>query len=272
MDVGKLVSQFGTPAALGQIAGALGISESTAAKAVGAAMPGVFAGLIGVASKPQGAGNLAAAAKWLDTGPDGVLGRLGQDPGALAGLGQNLLTSVLGVGTTGALADKLQSYAGLPAGTADKLLGLAGAGALGAIGQEARDRGLDAAGIAGMLEEQKEALAGAVPADFTAALKDAGLFAPIADAPRAAPPAAEAAPAEAAPRPAPAPQPEPTPRPAPATPRPAPPPAPEPRRPGWTRWLILAIVLVLLVWLLPRMFGGEPEPAPEAAPEAAPAN
>ena len=76
--------------------------------------------------REQGAANLAASAKWLDTGADAMLGRLGQDPGAVSGLGQNLLSSVLGGGTVGTLAEKLQSYAGLPAGTADKLLGLAG--------------------------------------------------------------------------------------------------------------------------------------------------
>ena len=186
MDVAKLISQFATPTVLGQVAGALGISDSAAGKALAAAVPGVLAALLGVASKPQGAANLAASAKWLDTGAEGMLGRLGQDPGAVSGLGQNLLSSVLGGGTVGTLAEKLQSYAGLPAGTADKLLGLAGAGTLGAIGQEARDRGLDAAGIARMLEEQQPAIAGAVPADFAAALKGTGLAGLIASAARPA--------------------------------------------------------------------------------------
>ena len=266
MDVAKLVSQFATPTVLGQVAGALGISDSAAGKALGAAVPGVLAALLGVASKPQGAANLAASAKWLDTGADAMLGRLGQDPGAVAGLGQNLLSSVLGVGTAGTLAEKLESYAGLPAGAADKLLGLAGAGAVGAIGQEARDRGLDAAGIARMLEEQQPAIAAAVPADFAAALKGTGLAGLIASVAR--PAAAQPAPAPA-PKPAAAP-----PRPAPpaaAAPRPAPAAPPAPKRSGWTRWILILIALLILWWLLSRMFGGEPEPvveAPAPAPEA----
>ena len=266
MDVAKLVSQFATPTVLGQVAGALGISDSAAGKALAAAVPGVLAALLGVASKPQGAANLAASAKWLDTGADGMLGRLGQDPGAVAGLGQNLLSSVLGVGTAGTLAEKLESYAGLPAGAADKLLGLAGAGAVGAIGQEARDRGLDAAGIARMLEEQQPAIAAAVPADFAAALKGTGLAGLIASVAR--PAAAQPAPAPA-PKPAAAP-----PRPAPpaaAAPRPAPAAPPAPKRSGWTRWILILIALLILWWLLSRMFGGEPEPvveAPAPAPEA----
>ena len=269
MDVAKLISQFATPTVLGQVAGALGISDSAAGKALAAAVPGVLAALLGVASKPQGAANLAASAKWLDTGAEGMLGRLGQDPGAVSGLGQNLLSSVLGGGTVGTLAEKLQSYAGLPAGTADKLLGLAGAGTLGAIGQEARDRGLDAAGIARMLEEQQPAIAGAVPADFAAALKGTGLAGLIASAAR--PAAAKPAPAPAPePKPAAAP-PRPAPQPAAAAPRPAPAAPPEPKRSGWTRWILILIALLVLWWLLSRMFGGEPEPvveAPAPAPEA----
>ena len=267
MDVAKLVSQFATPTVLGQVAGALGISDSAAGKALGAAVPGVLAALLGVASKPQGAANLAASAKWLDTGADAMLGRLGQDPGAVAGLGQNLLSSVLGVGTAGTLAEKLESYAGLPAGAADKLLGLAGAGAVGAIGQEARDRGLDAAGIARMLEEQQPAIAAAVPADFAAALKGTGLAGLIASVAR--PAAAQPAPAPA-PKPAAAP-PRPAPQPAAAAPRPAPAAPPAPKRSGWTRWILILIALLILWWLLSRMFGGEPEPvveAPAPAPEA----
>jgi hypothetical protein len=186
MDVAKLLSQFATPNVSSQIAGALGISDTAAGKALAAAVPGVLAALLGVASRPQGAANLAATAKWLDGGADGIAGRLAQDPGAVAGLGQNLLTSVLGVGTAGALADRLQSYADLPPGAADRLLGVAGAGAIGAIGQEARDRGLDGAGVARMLEEQKAAIGGAVPGDFAAALKDTGLAGLFAGATRPA--------------------------------------------------------------------------------------
>jgi outer membrane biosynthesis protein TonB len=265
MNVGSLLSQFATPAVLGQIARMLGISDSAAGKALAAAVPSVLAGLLGVASRPQGAEALAATAARQDAGLDGILGRFGQDPGAVAELGSSLLSSVLGGGATGAVADKLQSYAGLPAGAAGKLLGLVGAGTLGAIGQEARDSKLDAAGIARMLEGQKAAIAGAVPDDFAAALKDTGLFAALADAPRAAPQpvAPQPAAAPAPPRPAPAPQPAAPP------PRPAPAPPPEPKRSGWTRWLLLLVALALLVWLLPRLFRGEPEPVVEEAPPPA---
>jgi hypothetical protein len=113
-----------------------------------------------------------------------------------------------------------------------------------------------------------------VPGDFAPALRETGLLASVAEAPRVAPQPAEPSP-RPAPQPAEAARPAPAARPAQAAqPAAAPRPAPTPARPGWTRWLIIAIVLVLLIWLVPRLFRGEPEPAvePEAAPEAAPAN
>jgi outer membrane biosynthesis protein TonB len=256
MDISKLLSQFATPAVLGKIAQLLGISESTAGKALAAAGPGVLAALLGVASKPQGAESLAAnAARLGGGGLDGVLRQFGQDPGAAAELGSGLLSSVLGAGTLGALAGKLKSYAGLPEGAAGKLLGLVGGGTLGAIGQEAREKGLDAAGVARMLDEQRAAIAGAVPGDFAAALKETGLLPAVEAAPRPAP-----QPAAAAPRPAPQPAAAPPPRPA---------PAPAPKRAGWTRWLWVLVALVLLAWLLPRLFRSEPEPVVEEAPPPA---
>ena len=190
MDIVKLVSQFATPAVLEQIASLLGVSQGAAQKGLGAAIPGVLAGLLGASKRPGITDALGSAL----AGAGGLGDLLGSDPAAAATKGSGLLSSLLGGETAGALTGALGTYAGLPKAGAGSLLGLAGSMALGALGKEASSKGLDAGGILGLLDRSKDEITGALPTDFAQALGAAGLL-----------PAAAAKPAAAAPRPAPAP-------------------------------------------------------------------
>ena len=172
MDIVKLVSQFATPAVLEQIASLLGVSQGAAQKGLGAAIPGVLAGLLGAAKRPGITDALGSAL----SGAGGLGDLLGSDPAAAASKGSDLLSSLLGGEATGALTGALGSYAGMPKAGAGSLLGLAGSMALGALGKEASSKGLDAGGVLGLLDESKDEITGALPTDFAQALGAAGLL------------------------------------------------------------------------------------------------
>jgi hypothetical protein len=118
--------------------------------------------------------------------------------------------------------------------------------ALGALGKQASEKGLDAQGVFGLLSEHKDEVVGALPADFSKALSGTGLLSGVL-------PAAAAA----------------APKPAPSQPARTPPPPP-PARSGWTKWLIWLIAAAVIVWLLMRFLSPEPEPVAEE-PAPAPA-
>jgi hypothetical protein len=243
MDIIKLVSQFAAPTVLEQVGKVLGLSPGVMQKGLAAAIPGVLASLLGASARPGASDALGTA-----LGQGGGLGDLlGSDPGAAATKGTDLLSSLLGGDGAGKLADTLGSYVGLPKAGAGSLLGVAGSMALGALGKQASEKGLDAQGVFGLLSEHKDEVVGALPADFSRALSGTGLLSGVL------PVAAAAAP-----------------KPAPSQPARTPPPPPPPARSGWTKWLIWLIAAAVIVWLLMRFLSPEPEPEP-VAEEPAPA-
>jgi hypothetical protein len=59
----SLIMQFLTPDMIGRIASALGLDRNNTQTAIGAAVPGLLAGLSGVAAQPGGAQKLVDAVK-----------------------------------------------------------------------------------------------------------------------------------------------------------------------------------------------------------------
>ena len=55
----SLIMQFLTPDMIGRIASALGLDRTNTQTAIGAAVPGLLAGLCGVATQPGGAQSLS---------------------------------------------------------------------------------------------------------------------------------------------------------------------------------------------------------------------
>lgn len=284
MDIVKLVSQFVTPGALSQIATLLGISQADVQKGLGAAVPGVLASLLGAAQRP-GAADALGAALTRASGEGGLATMLGRDPAAAAAAGSGVLGSLLG-GGEGKLAEALGSYTGLSRSAGGALLGLAGSMALGALGGEAKAKGLDAKGVLGLLESNKDQIKAALPSGFASALAGSGLLGGL-DQPAAAP----AAPPRAATTPPKVEPPRTPPRAATTPPNvepPRTPPTPARRRGmSWLWWLIAALIVIWLLW---RFLAPAPEPVteetapppaettteapapePEAAPEAEPA-
>jgi hypothetical protein len=166
------------PTIVARVASALGLGESSTQKAINAAVPGLLAALISLVSKPAGVNKLndvvAKQEPGLLSSLANVIGGSGQK--AFIDKGSNTLNSLLGGSVASALTNALGHYAGIGEGGSKSLLGLLGPAVLGILGQEQRDRGLDASGLARLLTSQKDNVAAALPSGFSKYLGDAGIL------------------------------------------------------------------------------------------------
>jgi hypothetical protein len=188
-----LIAQFLTPDMIGRIASALGIDRSLAQKAIDAAIPALLARLAGHASKPEGARQLSnvlaqqgpdALAKLRDAinGPQRGLGESGWDPSS----------ALLGGGTMNRLSAVIGNFAGIGEGTSKSLLSVLGPVVMGVLGQQQRNTGLDASGLAALLTSQREEIAAAIPSGLTNQLSGAGLLDAVNEGARSSAAAASA--------------------------------------------------------------------------------
>ena len=93
----SLVMQFLTPDMTGRIATALGLDRNLVQTAINAAVPGLLAGLGGVAAQPSGAQRLADAAKQQTNSLGNVASALSEGgQTSLIDRGSQLLSSLLG--------------------------------------------------------------------------------------------------------------------------------------------------------------------------------
>jgi hypothetical protein len=172
----SLIMQFLTPNMIGRVASALGLDRNDAEAAISAAVPGLLAGLSGVAAQPDGAQKIAEAAR-QQTGSLGnfanMIGAGGQS--SLIDKGSQLLSSLLGGRDQAALAGAVGKFAGLGQGASSSLLGMLAPVVIGTIAQQQGTR-LDAGGIANLLASQKDNIAAALPAGFGNLLGGTGLL------------------------------------------------------------------------------------------------
>jgi hypothetical protein len=170
----SLVMQFLTPDMIGRVAAALGLDRSPVQSAIGVAVPGLLAGLSGVATEPGGPQKLVDAAK-RETG---TLGRLEEmlcaTECSVIGPSQ-LLPSLLGVREQNVLVDAVGRFAGLGRDKSSLLLGLLVHVVVGIIAQQQGNRGLGPSRIANLLASQKDNIA-AAPAELSNLLSVTGLL------------------------------------------------------------------------------------------------
>jgi hypothetical protein len=172
----SLVTEFLTPDMIGRIASALGIDRSKTLAGIGAAVPGLLAGLSGVATQPGGAQKLVDAVRQQS----GTLGNLtsamgGGGQSSLIEKGSQMLGSLLG-GNQTALADAVGKFAGLGQGASGSLLGMLGPIVMGTIAQQQGSSPLNAGSITNLLASQKANIAAALPAGFGKLLGGTGLL------------------------------------------------------------------------------------------------
>jgi hypothetical protein len=179
--------QFLTPEIIGRVATALGLDRTLVQSAINAAVPGLLAGLGGVATQPGGAQKLAEAAK-QETGTLGKFADMlgGGSQSTFIERGSQLLTSLLGAGDQNALVSAIGQFAGLGQGKSGSLLGMLAPIVMGTIAQQQSPRGLDASSIASLFASQKDNIAAALPADFGKLLSGTDLLSSLGGAARSA--------------------------------------------------------------------------------------
>ena len=183
----SLIMQFLTPDMIGRIASVLGLDRTNTQTAIGAAIPGLLAGLSGVAAQPGGAQKLVDTVR-QQTGALGsfanMIGASGQS--SLIEKGSQILSSLLGGRDQTALAGAVSKYAGLGQNASGSLLGMLAPIVMGTIGQQQGTRSLDAGAIASLLSSQKDNIAAALPAGFANLLGGTGLLDSLGGAARTA--------------------------------------------------------------------------------------
>lgn len=144
----QLQQQLG-PMAYEQIGKQLGLDAGQSRSAVESALPVLIGALAKNAQQPQGAASLAKA---LDRDHDGSI--LTQLDGFLKAPGQGDGSAILGH-VLGAQRGKVEQYvsksSGINTANAGSLLEMLAPIVMGSLGQQKRQQGLDASGLAGML-------------------------------------------------------------------------------------------------------------------------
>ncbi len=169
-------AKYLTPELQSRLASVLGIDQSTIEKAVSAGIPAVLASFLSLINKPSGATRLADAVAQQQPGiPAGLAsGGLSEQKDMLSN-GFSALSSLLGGGTVSTLTHAINRYAGTGEAASKGLLGLLGPLALGALGQQQRAGGLDASGIAQLLQSQAGSITRALPSGMARQLSEAGI-------------------------------------------------------------------------------------------------
>jgi hypothetical protein len=174
----SVVMQFLTPDMIAKIASALGLDRSVAQKAIGGAVPALLSSLADVASTPSGVRQLGNTLAQQQPGAleslKSLIGGSGQN--TLAETGSSMLSGLFGGGTLDTMAQTIGKFAGVGEGSSKSLLGMLGPVVLAAVGQQQRNAGLDASGVASLLSSQKDQIAAAIPSGLADQLSAAGLI------------------------------------------------------------------------------------------------
>jgi len=178
MNLVSTIMQLLGPTIISRIASSFGVNQGLVGSAIAAAVPALLAGLTKTASQSAGATQLSNAVAKQDPSILSNLGNLlgGPNQQALADQGTNVLSSLLGGSSTNALANAIGKFSGLSGTQGSSLLGMLAPVVLGQLGQVQKSSGLDAGGLANLLNSQKDNIAAALPAGFSNLLGGTGLL------------------------------------------------------------------------------------------------
>jgi hypothetical protein len=184
MNLVALIEQWlGSNEVATRLGSLIGLSPESTRTAIRAAVPAILAALVGLVQRPGGRDQVAAAVRNQDPGVlDNLNAMLGGGrQNSLIESGSGLLASLFGENKVGALSGAIGRFAGLNQGSATSLLAALAPVVLGALGREQRAQGLDAQGVADLLNDQKGNIAQALPTGLASELGSTGLLDGIAD-------------------------------------------------------------------------------------------
>ena len=171
----SFVMQFLTPEVIEKIASFLGLDRAATQKAAGGAVPALLAGLSDLVATPAGASQLS---KVLSQQQSGGLTDLLRNAGpqGLVETGSSMLSGLFGGRTLDTMAQAVGKFAGTGDSGGKLLLSMLGPVVLGTLGQQQRNAGLDANGLAALLRSQKDQITSAIPSGLADQLGAAGLI------------------------------------------------------------------------------------------------
>jgi hypothetical protein len=171
----SVVMQFLTPEIIEKIGSFLGLDRAATQKAAGGAVPALLASLSDLVATPAGTSQLSRLLSQQQGGLPADLMR-NVAPQGLAETGANMLSGLFGGTTMDAMAQAVGKFAGTGDSGGKSLLGILGPIVLGALGQQQRNAGLDANGLASLLRSQKDQITAAIPSGPADQLGAAGLI------------------------------------------------------------------------------------------------
>src|SRR5262245_23254569 len=168
MDLVKTILDQLSGDNLDRLSSQLGTSPKAANAAVSAAVPTILSSLAGLAANHDGAKKLSSALGGLDLGKlASFASLLGGDRNTVAQQGQNLLGSLFGDSLVSNIASSIGRYAGLDAGTTKTLLSFIMPFILGKVAGTWQNKGGSPSALQGLLADQKESIADALPGGFS---------------------------------------------------------------------------------------------------------
>ena len=168
-----------TPEVIQRASSLVGESPASTQRAMEAATPTIFAGLVQEGSSVTGASHLLELLE--ETGLSGAMAGIAErreaESGAVESLvatGKELFDRLFG-GRAGSVVEVTAISSGMKYASMSSLLGLTTPLVLGALGSEVASRHLDAAGLAALLVEQKSSVVRMLPTGAAAALGLSGV-------------------------------------------------------------------------------------------------
>jgi Bacterial protein of unknown function (DUF937) len=173
----SVVMQFLTPDMIAKIASALGLDRNAAQKAIGGAVPALLSSTADAATTPGGMRQLFNLLQQQPGSLESLKSAIGgSGQKTLADTGSNMLSGLFGGGALDTIAQSIGRFAGINESASKSILGMLAPVVLGALGQQQRNAGLDASGVASLLASQKDQIVSAIPSGLADQLSAAGLI------------------------------------------------------------------------------------------------
>src|SRR5262245_44150261 len=153
-----------------QLSSLIGAGEGATRNAVGAAVPSMLSALSNLASSGGGAQKLQSALGRFDEEEiDKTTHMLADNPNVVQEQGGSLLNSLIPGNILSGIANSVSKFAGIGAGSIQKLLGYLAPVVLGAIASRFKGKPVNAQGLTSLFNEQKANVASAIPSGLSLA-------------------------------------------------------------------------------------------------------